>query len=94
MLRENHLYAKFSKCDFYKAQIQYLSHIISKTGIDVDPKNIRAIEDWPTPTSVTDIRCFLGLTGYYKKFIENFSRIACPMTALQKKENKFLWTTK
>ena len=60
----------------------------------VDPKNIKAIEDWPTPTSVIDIRSFLGLASYYRNFIENFSRIACPMTALQKKENKFLWTTK
>ena len=60
----------------------------------MDPKMIRAIEDWPTPTSVTDIRSFLGLAGYYRKFIEKFSRIACPMTALKKKENKFLRTTK
>ena len=58
VLRENHLYSKFSKCDFYKPQIQYLGHIISETGIDVDPKNIRAIKDWPTPTSVIDIRSF------------------------------------
>ena len=52
------------------------------------------MEGFPTPTSVTDIRSFLGLAGYYRKFIENFSRIACPMTSLQKKENKFLWMTK
>ena len=55
VLREHQLYAKFSKCDFYKPQIQYLGHIISKTGIVVDPKKIKAIKDWPTPTSVTDI---------------------------------------
>ena len=60
----------------------------------MDLENIRAIKDWPTPTSVTDIRSFLGLAGYYRNFIENFSRIACPMMALQKKENKFLWTGK
>ena len=60
----------------------------------MDPKKIKSIEDWPTPTSVTNIRSFLGLSIYYRKFIGNFSRIACPMTALQKKENKFLWTTK
>ena len=94
MLREHQLYAKFSKCDFYIPQIQYLGHIISETGIAVDPKNIRAIEYWPTRTSVIDIMSFLGLASYYQKFIEYFSRIYCPMTALQKKENKFLWTTK
>ena len=60
----------------------------------MDLEKIRAIEDWPTPTSVTDIRSFLGLSSYYQNFIENFSRITCPMTTLQKKENKFLWTTK
>ena len=60
----------------------------------MDPKKIRAIEHWPTPTSVTNIRPFSGLHGYYQKFIENFSRITFPVTALQKKENKFLWTTK
>ena len=94
MLREHHLYAKFSKCDFYKPHIQYLGHIISETGIVVDPEKIKSIKDWPTPTSITDIRSFLGLAGYCQKFIENFSRIACPMTSLQKKENNYLSTTK
>ena len=60
----------------------------------MDLKKIRAIKDWPTPTSVTDIRSFLGLDGYYRNFIQNFSRIACPMMALQKKVNKFLRTNK
>ena len=82
VLREHHLYAKFSKCDFYKPQIEYLGHIIFKARIAIDPENIQAIKDWPTPTSVTDIRSFLGLAGCYQKFIENFSRIACPMMAL------------
>ena len=86
MLREHELYAKFSKCNFYKPQIQYLGHIISKTGIDVDPEKIKSIKDWTTPNSVSDIRSFLGLGGYYLNFIENFLRIACPMTALQRKQ--------
>ena len=60
----------------------------------MDRKNIRPINDLPTATSVTDIRSFLGLVGYYQNFIENFSRIACTMTTLKKKENKFLWMTK
>ena len=61
VVREHQLYAKFSKCDFYKPQIRYLGHIISETGIAMDPKKIKAIKDWPTPTSVTDIRSFLRL---------------------------------
>ena len=65
VLREHQLYAKFSQCEFYQPQIQYLGHIISKAGIAVDQENIRAIKDWPTLTSVTDIRFFLGLYGYY-----------------------------
>ena len=77
VLREHQLYAKFSKWKFYKPQIHYLGHIISEIGIVVDSKNIKAIEDWPTPTSVTNIRSFFGLARYYRKFIENFSRIAC-----------------
>ena len=71
VLREHHLYVKFSKCYFYKPQIQYLCHIISDTRIAVDPKNIKPIKNSPTPTSVTDIRSFLGLAGYYRNFIEN-----------------------
>ena len=94
VLREQQLYAKFSKCDFYKPQIQYLGHIISEAGIALDWEKIRAIKDWPTSTSVTDIRSFLGLARYYQKVIENFLRIGCPMTALQKKANKFIWTDK
>ena len=93
VLQGHQLYAKFSKYDFYKPQIQYLGHNISEVGIAVDPKNIQAIKDWHTLTSVTDIRSFLRLAGYYRNFIEKFSRIACPMRALQKKENKFLWMT-
>ena len=82
VLREHQLYAKFSKCEFYQPQIQYLGHIISKAGIAVDQENIRAIKDWPTPTSVTDIRSFLGLASHYGNSIENFSRITCHVTAL------------
>ena len=71
-----------------------MGHIIADKGIAMDLKKIKAIEDWPNPTSVTNNKSFLGLAGYYQKFIENFSRIACPMISLQKKENKLLWTTK
>ena len=73
VLQEHQIYAKFSKCDFYKPQIQYLGHIISEKGIAIDPKKIKSIEDWHTPTNFRDIRSFLGLVGYYWKFIEKFN---------------------
>ena len=82
VLIEHQLYAKFNKCDFYKPQIQYLGHIIFEIGISVDLNMIKAIKDWPTHTSVIDIRSFFGLAGYYRKFIEKFSRISCPMNTL------------
>lgn len=84
-LREHQLYGKFSKCDFYKEQIQYLGHIITKEGIAVDPENIRTIMEWPMPKDVVDIRSFMGLAGYYRQFVEGFSRVAYPITSLQKK---------
>ena len=72
VLRENHFYAKFSKCDFFKDKIQYLGHVISKEGISVEPDKIKAIIDWPIPKYVTDVRSFMGIMGYYPKFIELF----------------------
>ena len=92
LLREQKLYAKLSKCVFYKYRIQYLGHIISNEGIFVDPKKIEAIMNWPTPRNVIDVRSFMGLAGYYKRFIEGFSKVSHPVTSLQKKGIKFEWT--
>ena len=85
-LREHKLYAKFSKCEFFQDKVQYLGHVITKEGISMDLDKIRAINDWPIPKDVTGIRSFMGITGYYRRFIEGFSRIAYPITSLQKKE--------
>ena len=92
-LREHQLYAKFSKCDFFREEIQYLGHIITKEGIAVDPEKIRTIMEWPIPKDVADIRSFMGLAGYYRRFVEGFSRVAYPITSLQKKGKVFKWTS-
>jgi hypothetical protein len=89
VLREHQLYAKLRKCSFYQKQIQYLGHIISKDGIAVDLEKIEAIREWSVPKNVTEVRSFMGLVGYYRRFIEGFSKISHLITSLQKKGVKF-----
>jgi hypothetical protein len=84
-LRENQLYAKNSKCEFWIDKVSFLGHIISNGGISVDPAKVKEIVVWSVPTTVTEIRSFLGLAGYYRRFIEGFSKIAKPMTSLLEK---------
>ena len=79
------MYAKLSKCDFYRYRIQYLGHIILEEGISVDPKKIEATINLPTPRNVIDVRSFIGLAGYYQRFIEGFSKVAHAIPSLQKK---------
>jgi hypothetical protein len=92
VLREHQLYAKLRKCSFYQKKIHYLGHITSKDGIVVDPEKIEAIREWPVPKNVIEVKSFMGLVGYYRMFIVGFSRIAHPITSLQRKEKKFQWT--
>ncbi|XP_071925131.1 transposon Tf2-1 polyprotein [Coffea arabica] len=94
ILREQKLYAKFSKCEFWLDEISFLGHKISKEGIAVDPAKVEAVMNWKQPESPTEIRSFLGLAGYYRRFIKDFSKIAGPMTELTKKGNRFTWTPK
>jgi hypothetical protein len=91
-LQDHRLYAKLSKCEFWLKPVAYLGHIISKGGIFVDPSKVQDILGWNAPTSVRDIRSFLGLAGYYLRFIEGFSKITKPMTEFLEKDKKFKWT--
>ena len=92
IMRENQLYGKFSKCQFWLDNVAFLGHVISAEGVYADPQKIEAIVNWKPPTNVTKIRSFLGLAGYYRKFVEGFSKLAAPLTKLTRKEEKFVWS--
>ncbi|GJX77487.1 putative reverse transcriptase domain-containing protein [Tanacetum coccineum] len=94
LLKKEELYAKFSKCDFWLSSVQFLGHVIDSKGIHVDPAKIESIKDWESPKTPTEIRQFLGLAGYYRRFIEGFSKISKPMTKLTQKSVKFNWGEK
>nr|XP_009804612.1 PREDICTED: uncharacterized protein LOC104249813 [Nicotiana sylvestris] len=91
-LQEHRLYAKFSKCEFWLDSVSFLGHVASKDGIMVDPKKTKAVQKWPRPISHTEIRSVLGLAGYYRRFVQDLSRIAVPLTKLTQKNAKFQWT--
>ncbi|KAM1721715.1 hypothetical protein ACFX12_023218 [Malus domestica] len=90
-LREHQLYAKFSKCQFWLTEVAFLGHVVSAQGIQVDPQKIAAVENWEQPRTVTEVRSFLGLAGYYRRFVQDFSMIALPLTKLTRKDVKFEW---
>jgi len=90
-MRKHTLLAKLSKCSFGTSKAEYLGHFVSATGISTDPGKIQAIQEWPIPTTVKDLRSFLGLVGYCRKFIKDYAIIAKPLTQLLQKDN-FVWT--
>ena len=91
LLRDHQLYAKFSRCEFCLTKVRFLGHVVLASGVSVDPEKVEAVMSWERPKSVFEIRSFLGLAGYYRRFIEDFSRLAAPMTRLTWKEVKFDW---
>ncbi|KAL4332802.1 hypothetical protein GQ457_07G005760 [Hibiscus cannabinus] len=91
-LLENQLYAKLSKCEFWIREVIFLGHVVSSEGIRVDPQKVEAIVDWKQPTSVTVIRSFLRLAGYYRRFVSGFSKVAAPLKKLLQKGVKYEWS--
>ncbi|GJY63981.1 reverse transcriptase domain-containing protein [Tanacetum coccineum] len=94
LLKKEKLYAKFSKCEFWLQEVQFLGHVVNRDGIHVDPSKVESVKNWKTPESSTEIRSFLGLAGYYRRFIENFSKIAKPLTLLTQKNKTYVWGDK
>jgi hypothetical protein len=91
-LRDHQLYAKFSKCEFWLQKVSFLRHILTAEGVAVDLEKVTVVANWKRPASITEIQSFLRLAGYYRRFIEGFSKIARPMTTLLQKDKKFEWT--
>ena len=89
--REHQLYSKFSKCEFWLTEVKFVRHIMSPSGVSVDPEKVEAVISWERSKSVFEIRNFLGLARYYRRFIEDFSRLETPMTRLTRKGVKFEW---
>ena len=92
-MRENKLYAKLDKCAFFTSRVEFFGHVISKEGISVDPRKVKAVFKWPIPKDKTEVRSFLGLASYYRRFVKGFSKIAAPMTnLLNDKGSAIDWT--
>jgi hypothetical protein len=93
VLRKEKLYAKESKCELFKTEVEFLGHLVGRDGVRMMEDKVKAISEWPAPTKVLDVRAFLGTAGYYRKFIKDFSRVAAPLTDLTKEDVKFHWTS-
>ena len=91
-LIESGLKMSSKKCNFFKREVTFLGHIVSEEGIKTDPGKVSAVQDWPTPTKIKEVQAFLGLCGYYRKFVKRFTSIPKPMYKLSEKDSKFVWT--
>ncbi|KAL8114656.1 hypothetical protein AgCh_021499 [Apium graveolens] len=94
ILRNEKLYAKFSKCKFWLREVRFLGHVVSSKGFLVDPAKIEAVSNWERPTTPIEVRIFVDLAGYYRRFVQDFAKIAGPLTRLTQKAEKFVWTEK
>jgi hypothetical protein len=92
ILRKKKLFAKLKKCEFWLEKVLFLGHVISKDGVAVDPSKIEVVMNWKQPTNVSETRSFLGLVGYYQRFVECFSKLLGPLTVLTKKNAHFTWS--
>ena len=92
ILRQHSLFAKVSKCEFFRSSVHYLGHVVSEQGLSPDPAKVQAVANWKVPMNVSEVRSFLGLAGYYRRFIKNFARIAAPLTNLTRKNHPFAWS--
>lgn len=93
ILQHHQFYIKLTKCSFAKQQLHYLGYVISSDGVSTDPSKVQIIANWPPPQSVKELRSFLGMTGYYRKFVKNFGLLAKPLTNLLKKGQQYIWTS-
>ncbi|MDO3651381.1 reverse transcriptase domain-containing protein [Nocardia mangyaensis] len=91
-LREHQLYLKKSKCDLYKKEVTFLGHVVSEEGVKVDPRKTAIVRDWPEPKDVPQLRSFLGLANYFKKFIRAYAQMTGALTTLFKKDKPWQWT--
>ena len=92
ILRQHSHYAKVLKCEFFRSSVHYLGHVISEQGLSPHPAKVQAVANWRVPMNVSEVRSFLGLAGYYRRFIKNFARIAAPFTNLTQKNHPFAWS--
>ena len=93
ILKEKQLYAKLSKCEFWLNEVKFLGHVITQEGVAVDPSKVEAVVHWERPKTVTEVRSFLGLAGYYRRFIKGFSQLVLPLTRLTRKNQSFEWNS-
>ena len=92
ILRENKLFAKLTKCRFAKSELEYLGHAVGKDGIKVDPRKIETVTTWARPNDVSQLRSFLGLSNYFRRFFQGYSTLVAPLTHLTRKDVKYIWT--
>ena len=92
ILWQNQLYVKVCKCAFFESSVEYLGHIVSAAGLAMDPTKVKAVQEWKVPTSATEIRSFLGIARYYRRFITQFAKISALLTNLLRKNTTFMWS--